>query len=231
MTLSRIDISSNVAGTWKVRPMPSRAWVAALARVTSIPENTMRPAVGGMSPATQLKNVDLPAPFGPISPTISPSLTSRVAFASATKLPKLRETSRALSSMAHRDGFTPARPALRYLVPQVEQPARLEARQDNDNAAVENIGQPRAAAAEQRIRHRLQRDKDHGAEQGAEQSAGTAKRRDDDHLDRAQDAEAAFGIDEADHQRIERAGERGEGGRKHQRGELGTCDRHAETPG
>src|SRR5215475_8654869 len=119
--------------------MPSRAWVAALARVTSISENTMRPEVGGMSPATQLKKVDLPAPFGPISPTISPSLTSRLAFDSATKLPKLRETSRALSSMAHRDAFTPAQPALRYLAPQIEQPARLEPRQDHDDAAVKDV--------------------------------------------------------------------------------------------
>src|SRR5690242_14408227 len=156
MTLSRIDISSNVAGTWNVRPMPSRAWVAALARVTSMSENTIRPAVGGMSPATQLKKVDLPAPFGPISPTISPSLTSRFAFASATKLPKLRETSWALSSMAHRGGFTPAHEALRQLAPQIEQAARLEARQDHDDAAVKNIGEARAAAAEQRIGHSLQ---------------------------------------------------------------------------
>src|SRR5262249_10638585 len=151
MTLSRIDISSNVAGTWNVRPIPSRAWVAALARVTSMSENTIRPAVGGMSPATQLKNVDLPAPFGPISPTISPSSTYRFALASAPKRPKLRETSRALSSMAHLDGFAPAQPALRYLAPQVEQPARLKPGQDHDDAAVEDVGQPRAAAAKQRV--------------------------------------------------------------------------------
>src|SRR5690242_20608489 len=163
MTLSRIDISSNVAGTWNVRPIPSRAWVAALARVTSMSENTIRPAVGGMSPATQLKKVDLPAPFGPISPTISPSLTSRLAFDSATKLPKLRETSRALSSMAHRDVFTPAQPALRHLAPQVEQPARFEPRQDHDDAAVEDVSQPGAAAAEQRVGHRLQWNENHGA--------------------------------------------------------------------
>src|SRR5262249_39351654 len=158
--------------------------------------------------------------FGPISPTISPSSTSRFALASATKLPKRRETSRALSSMAHRDGFAPARPALRYLAPQVEQPARLEPRQDHDDAAVEDVGEPRAAAAEQRVRHRLQRNEDDGAEQRAEQSAGAAERRDDDHLDRAEDAEAALGIDEADHQRIERAGERREGGREQQCVEL-----------
>src|SRR5215471_7704589 len=210
MTLSRIDISSNVAGTWNVRPMPSRAWVAALARVTSMSENTMRPEVGGMSPATQLKNVDLPAPFGPIRPTISPSFTSRLAFDSARKLPKLRETSRALSSMAHRDGFAAARPALRRSMPQIEQAAGLEPRQDHDDAAVEDVGEPRAAAAEQRIGHGLQRNENDAAEQRAEQRAGAAERRDDDHFDRAQDAEAALGIDETDHQRIERSGERGE---------------------
>src|ERR1043166_5108673 len=230
MTLSSIDISSNVAGTWKVRPMPSRAWVAALARVTSMSENTMRPVVGGMSPATQLKKVDLPAPFGPIRPTISPSLTSRLAFDSATKLPKLRETSRALSSMAHRDGFTPAQPALRHLAPEIEQPAGLEPRQDHDDAAVEDVGEPRAAAAEQRVGHGLQRNEDDGAEQRTEQGPGAAERRDDDHLDRAQDAEAALGIDEADHQRIERAGERSESGREQQRVELIARDRDAEAP-
>src|ERR1700731_2088976 len=176
--------------------MPSRAWVAALARVTSMSEKTIRPALGGMSPATQLKKVDLPAPFGPINPTISPSSTSRFAFASATKLPKLRETSRALSSMTHRDGFAPARPALRGAAPQVEQPAGLEPRQDDDDAAVENVGEPGAAAAEQRIGDGLQRNEDHGAEQRPEQGAGSPERRDDDHLDRAQDAEPALGIDE-----------------------------------
>src|ERR1700736_5676475 len=200
MTLSRIDISSNVAGTWKVRPMPSRAWVAALARVTSMSENTIRPVVGGMSPATQLKKVDLPAPFGPINPTISPLVTSRLAFASATKLPKLRETWRALSSMTHRDAFTPARPPLRDAPGEIEQPARLEPRQDHDDAA----------------------------EQRAEQGAGAAERRDDDHLDRAQDAEPALGIDEADHQRVEGAGKRGEGGREQQRIEFVAGDRHAQ---
>src|SRR5438309_4312291 len=228
MTLSRIDISSNVAGTWKVRPMPSRAWVAALARVTSMSENTIRPVVGGMSPATQLKKVDLPAPFGPINPTISPSPTSRLAFASATKLPKLRETSRALSSMTHRDAVTAARPPLRDAPGEIEQPARLEARQDHDDAAVEDVGEPRAAAPEQRVGRRLQRNEDDGAEQRAEQGAGAAERRDDDHLDRAQDAEPALGIDEADHQRVERAGKRGEGGREQQRIEFVAGDRHAE---
>src|SRR5580704_9199709 len=225
MTLSRIDISSNVAGTWKVRPMPSRAWADALARVTSTSEKTIRPDVGGKSPATQLKKVDLPAPFGPISPTISPCSTSRLAPASATKLPKLRVTSRALSSMAHRGLFPSPRPALRHLTSQVEQAARLEPRQDHDDAAVENVGEAGAAAAEQGIGGGLQRDQDDGAEQRPEQAAGAAERRDDDHLDRTQDAETAVRIDEPDHQRIERTGERREGGREQQRVQLVAADR------
>src|SRR5712691_12247656 len=228
ITLSRIDISSNVAGTWNVRPMPSRACVAALARVTSVSEKTMRPDEGARSPATQLKKVDLPAPFGPISPTISPAATSSVAPDSATKLPKLRETSRALSSMARRRlGFAP-QPAVPHEAAEVEQAARLEPGDDHDDAAVEDVGEAGAAAAEQRIGAGLQRDQDGGSEQRAEQAAGAAQRRDDDHLDRAQNAKAALRIDEADHQRVERAGERGERGAQQQRIELVAADRHAE---
>ena len=36
-------MSSKVAGTWKVRPMPSRACVSGGASVTSTPSKTMRP--------------------------------------------------------------------------------------------------------------------------------------------------------------------------------------------
>src|SRR5262249_6730606 len=157
-------------------------------------------------PATQLKNVDLPAPFGPISPTISPASTSSIAPESATKLPKWRETSRALSSMARRRfGFAlllRATRALPHDVPQIEQAPRLEPGDDHDEAAVEDVGQAGAAAAEQRIRAGLQRNENGGAEQRAEQRAGTAQGGDDDHLHRAQNAEAAFRVDEADHQRI-----------------------------
>ena len=81
MTLSSTVMSSNVAGTWKVRPMPARACVSAEARVKSTPSNSTRPVVGIVSPARQLKKVDLPAPFGPISPMISPSATARSAAA------------------------------------------------------------------------------------------------------------------------------------------------------
>ena len=67
--------SSNVAGTWKVRAMPSRACSSGARPGHSAPSNRIVPAVGMRSPARQLKKVDLPAPFGPISPMISPSAT------------------------------------------------------------------------------------------------------------------------------------------------------------
>ena len=53
----------------------------------SSPANAMLPAVGGYMPATQLKIVLLPEPFGPISPRISPSLTSNETLSTAMNAP------------------------------------------------------------------------------------------------------------------------------------------------
>src|ERR1044071_6373071 len=122
-------MSSNVAGTWNVRPMPRRACSSGVARVTSLPSNTMRPVVGSVSPARQLKKVDLPAPFGPIRPMISPSSIVRSAPATARRLPDVFETLSALSSIA------PPEPG-RDAVPHLVQPAGLEARDDHDDAAI-----------------------------------------------------------------------------------------------
>src|SRR5580692_4338891 len=102
----------------------------------------MRPAVGSVSPAMQLKKVDLPAPLGPIKPMSSPSSTVRSAPDTARKLPNALETLFASSSMG-------APPALRPdAVPELEQTAGLEARDQDDDAAIENVSQARAAAAE-----------------------------------------------------------------------------------
>src|SRR5438477_9502613 len=121
--------------------MPARACASGEARVRSLPSNTIRPPLGGISPARQLKKVDLPAPFGPINPMISPSSIARSAPATARRLPKVFETFSALSSITPPELW---RDALPHLV----QPARLEARDDHDDAAIENVGQPGAAAAE-----------------------------------------------------------------------------------
>src|SRR4029077_1663297 len=151
----------------------------------------MRPVVGAVSPARQLKKVDLPAPFGPISPMISPSSTARSAPDTARKLPNALDTFFASSSIG-------APPALRHdAMPQLEQAARLEARDQHDDAAIENVGQSGTAAAEPGIGGDLQRDPHKRAEQRPDQHAGAAECRDDHHLHRDQNAEAGIRIDEA----------------------------------
>src|SRR5579871_2278245 len=112
--------------------MPARARKSGGVNVTSAPANEIVPVVGMVSPARQLKKVDLPAPFGPISPMISPSATDKSAPATARKLPNSLETFVASSSMRASPAFR------REAVPQVEQTARFETRDDDDDAAVEN---------------------------------------------------------------------------------------------
>src|SRR5438046_979573 len=140
--------------------MPSRACSSGEARVTSLPSNTIFPVVGKLSPARQLKKVDLPAPFGPISPMISPSSMARSAPATARRLPKVFETFSALSSIAPPELWRDA-------MPHLVQPARLEARDDHDDAAVEDVSESGAAAAEPGVGRGLQRDQDHRANQRA----------------------------------------------------------------
>src|SRR5689334_206190 len=111
----------------------------------------MRPVVGAVSPARQLKKVDLPAPFGPISPMISPSSIDKSAPATARRLPNVLETFSALSSIAAPPEFW------RDALPHVVQAARLEARDQHDDAAVENISEPGASAAEPGVGRGLQR--------------------------------------------------------------------------
>ena len=81
------------------------------ARVTSTPSN--RCGRRRVSPAMQLKNVDLPAPFGPIRPTISPASTEsrRPRTARSRRRPSRRPRSQAAW------GTRAARP-----VPELQQP-------------------------------------------------------------------------------------------------------------
>src|SRR5690349_18064452 len=226
MTFSRMVMSSNVAGIWKVRPMPRRACASAGALVTSLPSNAMRPADGTMSPAMQLKKVDLPAPLGPISPTISPCVTCRSAPATAWKVPKFFETLSALSSIA--DLRTLGGERRDEAMPQYQQAAGLEAGDEYDDAAVDDVREARAAAAEPGIGRGLQRHQDHRSEKRPEQGARAAERGSDHQLHRDEDAEPALGIDEAGLERVERAGERGERGAQHQCVDLVASYRHAE---
>src|SRR5215468_6667000 len=107
--------------------MPARACASGEARVRSLPSKTMQPPLGMVSPARQLKNVDLPAPLGPMSPMISPSLTVRSAPATARNSPKLFETLVA-AKRCEASGMEALPETVACALPEVEQAARLEAR-------------------------------------------------------------------------------------------------------
>src|SRR5690349_13882912 len=57
-------------------------------REMSNPATLPAPAVGGKMPQSILMVVDLPAPFGPRKPKISPRLTFRLTLFTAMKSPK-----------------------------------------------------------------------------------------------------------------------------------------------
>ena len=71
MTFSNTETSRNGWTIWKVRPIPSRARRCGGWPVISRPSNEMTPLVGRMKPEMVSNSVVLPAPFGPIRPTIS----------------------------------------------------------------------------------------------------------------------------------------------------------------
>src|SRR6516225_4484699 len=127
--------------------MPARACASAEARVRSALSNSTRPALGTMSPATQLKKVDLPAPFGPIRPTISPCATARSAPRTAVKPSNDFAIFSAFGSMGDL-GKPDCRQAGCHAIPKLVHSARLEPRENEDDSAVKDIGEPRAATAE-----------------------------------------------------------------------------------
>src|SRR3981189_802087 len=96
-----------------------------------MPAKCTVPDVTGRSPVRQLKKVDLPAPLGPIRPSMSPSSTDTDASSPALKAPKALVTLFALISMAAH-GLALRRPALE----QGQKPARQEARDDHDDGAI-----------------------------------------------------------------------------------------------
>src|SRR5260370_14120457 len=89
-------------------PTLQRAWGAI--RLISVPSNRIAPAFGRYAPGIKLKSVVLPAPFGPISPTISPASTLKSTALTAARPPNERETLLSLSSTWPPHGaFRPAR--------------------------------------------------------------------------------------------------------------------------
>ena len=77
MTFSSAVMLPNSRMFWNVRAIPACTTLRGFGG-SRAPSNTTRPQVGRYSPVRQLKNVVLPAPLGPISPTISPAVDVEV---------------------------------------------------------------------------------------------------------------------------------------------------------
>src|SRR5690606_24693186 len=106
ITFSSTDMSAKGLTTWKVRPIPTAHTWSARQPAMSVPRKRMRPWSGGMTPATRLNKVVLPAPLGPISATISPRATDSDAESTARKPRKLFETPSTSSRVASRSVIT-----------------------------------------------------------------------------------------------------------------------------
>src|SRR5215470_4645654 len=116
----------------------------------SRPSNSTWPEVEARSPVRQLKKVDLPAPFGPIRPRISPCSSVTLAAFTALKLPKAFVMSRASRSIGRSlgrciRGLAAARQQPRH---QRQEAARLEARDQHDDRSIDHEGEARALGAE-----------------------------------------------------------------------------------
>ena len=71
ITFSSTVMRPKLRTTCQVRAMPRRQTCSGRAREMSVPSSTIRPSSGWSEPLMQLKSVVLPAPLGPIRPTIS----------------------------------------------------------------------------------------------------------------------------------------------------------------
>src|SRR3989475_671082 len=88
---------------WYERAMALREIRFGGSPAMSSPANRMRPALGCSTPVTQLKNVDLPAPLGPMMARISPAGTAML-----TSLSAVRPPNRMVSFSVRRRGAAPA---------------------------------------------------------------------------------------------------------------------------
>src|SRR6266851_3910706 len=89
---------------WWVRTTPARTARLGEAPLITLPSSSTRPEVGGMEPAIMLNKVVFPAPFGPITPRISPSSNWRSTASTAFRPPNRLErlSARRMALMAQR---------------------------------------------------------------------------------------------------------------------------------
>ena len=106
-TLSRTVSEPNASSRWKVRPIPRLARRCTGVWETLRPLNRTLPRVGFCSPLITLKQVVLPAPFGPISPVTRPDSATNDAWLTAVTPPNWTTTSSTTRSGSVRMGGHP----------------------------------------------------------------------------------------------------------------------------
>ena len=102
-TFSSTVIVEKSSTFWNVRAMPRCTTRYVGVRSSDFPSNTSSPDCGLYSRVITLKSVVFPAPFGPISPTISPGSASIETSSSATIPPNCRVTCSTVSKGATRE--------------------------------------------------------------------------------------------------------------------------------
>src|ERR1700739_1811056 len=110
----------------------------------SWPSKRTLPEVEVRSPVRQLKKVDLPAPFGPIRPRMSPCSSVTEAASTARKLPNalvISRASRSIAGLRCAPGFGRLATTLPNPVGERKQPGRLETRDQHDDRAIDDKGQ------------------------------------------------------------------------------------------
>src|SRR5437899_7159978 len=158
----------------------------------------MWPASGLRAPVTRLKNVVLPAPFGPMIAWIPPVSTMRSSFERTTSLPKLRTSPSTASSgslTAKGESGQQGR---------VEQPLRPHEHHAEHEKTVEDLA-PVFHPAQQLRQNR----EDRRARDGAPEAREAAEDRVEHHEKRSPDAER-FRIDEERVVGVEGAAEPGD---------------------
>src|SRR5213593_137158 len=179
----------------------------------------MWPTSGPRAPVTRLKNVVLPAPFGPMIAWIPPASTKRSSCERTTSFPKLRESPSTASSGSLTAKGEPGQQG------RVEQPLRPHEHHGQDEKTVEDLA-PVFHPAQQLG----QNGEDGRAHDGAPEARQTAEDRVEHHEERSTDAER-FRIDEERVVGVERAAEPGDHAARREGGELHVGRVHAHRLG
>ena len=136
-------MDANVAVIWKVRPTPSAQTVRGASPVMSRPPSTTRPASGWSWPLSMLKQVVLPAPFGPISASSRPASTAKLTPSTAFTPPNAFSSPSRLAGhrLAHRAASAScASPSPRALAPvqRAADEALRERQHEHDDRAAQH---------------------------------------------------------------------------------------------